>query len=174
MKHNFFRKTALAAFIIILSASFIFPNIFTRQAGAWIMIYSYIHNFTISPTDISYEQERDGYVCIKAYPYYPEYIDPEYPEDEPYSFIDFDHPINIHSGQFELAGQKNVSWQGRDQSGDILAPGLYKFGAMIYSGPNCGGWTISQCEAYREFEVTAPPPPQSWSFAIISDLHVGQ
>lgn len=164
----------MVLFILVLSAGLIFPQGFVRPAKALIMLPTYISNFSISATEISYNQDANGYVCIRAYPYIPDYIDPEYPEDPPYNFIDYSQPKNIYSGPLETIGPKNVSWQGRDQNGNVLGQGLYMFEAMVYMESGCVGDPISWDAERKEFEVISPPPPQSWSFAIITDLHVGQ
>lgn len=174
MKNKFYNRTALVIFIIILFSSFIsFPGLANRANAAYAL-YSYIRDFSVSATQMSYYQERDGYVCIRAFPYYPEYIDPEYPGDPPFPYTDYEHPTVIYRSQMELVGQKNLSWQERDEVGNAIEPGLYMFETMIYPLPNCGGWPISDYGEQAEFEIQAPEPPQSWSFAIISDLHVGE
>ncbi|MBU2578627.1 metallophosphoesterase [Patescibacteria group bacterium] len=173
MKHTFYKKAVLVIFVFVLSAGFVLPQDIAQQANAMIMIDSYIRDLSISDTAISYNQERDGYVCIKAYPYILDYIDPEYPNDPPYDFVDYSRQTDIYSGSMETTGLKNVFWQGRDQNGNVVGPGLYMFEVLIHAGPGCGWPWISQIPEEKKFEITSPPP-QNWSFAIISDLHVGQ
>lgn len=174
MKHTFYKKAVLVIFVFVLSAGFVLPQDIAQQANAMIMIDSYIRDLSISDTAISYNQERDGYVCIKAYPYILDYIDPEYPNDPPYDFVDYSRQTDIYSGSMETTGLKNVFWQGRDQNGNVVGPGLYMFEVLIHAGPGCGWPWISQIWEQKEFEIISPPLPQSWSFAIISDLHIGR
>jgi 3',5'-cyclic AMP phosphodiesterase CpdA len=176
MKDKYHKKTILVIFIAILVISFIFSQDLKRPINAAAMVYSYISNLSVSPTEISYYQERNGYVCIKAYPYFPEYIDPEYPEEPPFPYTDYAHPINIYKSSIELVGPKTVFWQGKDENGIMLGAGLYMLKVMIYSAPNCGWPPISSYAESAVFEISPPEisPSDSWSFAIISDLHVGQ
>lgn len=174
MNDKYHKKIILVILTVFLVISFIFYHDLKRPINAAAMVYSYISNLSVSPTEISYYQERDGYVCIKAYLYYPEYIDPEYPQDPPFPYTDYAHPINIYKSSLELAGPKTVFWQGKDENGNMLGAGLYMLKAMIYSAPNCGWPPISSYAESAEFEIKAPDLPESWSFAIISDLHVGQ
>jgi len=174
MKDKYHKKIILVIFIAILVISFIFSQGLKRPINAAVMVYSYISNLSVSPAVISYYQERDGYVCIKAYPYFPEYIDPEYPQDPPSPYTDYAHPTNIYKSSMELVGPKTVFWQGKDENGNMLGAGFYKLEAMIHSAPNCGWPPISSYAESAEIEIKASDLPDSWSFAIISDLHVGQ
>lgn len=145
----------------IFLSLFIFVKQLIPQVRAWIMPPSYISNLTVSPSPfdpsgdsdaaddddiwnpprmaemtISYNQEVGGLVVVKAYPYYPDYFDPEYPDD-PYTFIDFDHPINIFNSLAEPAGlNKIVTWAGLDQDENIAAEGDYLLEAAICADVN--------------------------------------
>jgi len=153
-----YQKVLLVIFIIILSVSFIFPQGFVRQAkAAMVAPSSYINSLSISASTISYNQELGGYVCIKANSYDP-----------------IEQSFDIYAGPLEPAGSKNYDWQGKDKNGNILSIGFYIFEVAIHYTPGCTWPAYSWYPEQKEFEITGPPPPQSWSFAIISDLHVGQ
>lgn len=144
--------------IFLFGAIFFGRTIINRALGAF-MIYSYISDLSITPDPfdpsgdsdtpidssiwntapaqmtISYTQERDGYVSINAYPYYPNYVDPEYPDEPPYPYVDHEKPITIYAGPLETIGSKTLIWYGMDSDKNILAEGKYMLEVMLYSDP---------------------------------------
>lgn len=142
---------------MLLPRFFLFCLIFSGQVGekalAWLILPEYIHNLSVSPSPfdpsgdsdasegadfwnppeiakmtISYDQDLNGYVLIKVYPYAV--------DEDGNQYIVFERPITIFASLLEIAGSKTVSWPGMDEDGNIVEEGRYMLEAQLYSDFN--------------------------------------